>query len=60
MPTGGQAKLPRLPIEMGDHELGLTRQPPTVGEHTREVMLEAGYSAAEIEGLAAEGAVVLG
>ena len=28
MPNGGQVKLPRLPLEMGDHELGLTRQPP--------------------------------
>ena len=60
MPIGGQVKLPRLPIEMGDHELGLTRQPPGVGEHTAEVMLEAGYSQAEIDALAAQGAVVLG
>ena len=60
LPAGGQAKLPRLPIEMGEHELGLTRQPPKVGEHTAEVMLEAGYSHTEIDDLAAQGAVVLG
>ena len=53
-------KLPRLPMEMGEHDLGLFRQPPGVGEHTREVMLEAGYASAEIDNLAAKGAVVLG
>jgi len=60
LPTGGQAKLPRLPIEMDGHDLGLIRQPPKLGEHTRDIMLEAGYSAAEIEGLADQGAVMLG
>ena len=59
-PNGEPVKLPRLSMEMGDHDLGLFRQPPGVGEHTAEVMLEAGYSQAEIEDLAAQGAVVLG
>ena len=52
-------QLPRLPIEMAGHNLGLQRQAPQVGEHTREVLLEAGYSAAEIDELAGKGAVIL-
>lgn len=40
---GGTAKLPRLPIEMGAHALGLRRQPPRLGEHNGEI-------AAEVEG----------
>lgn len=60
LPNGDWTKLPRLPIEMGEHDLGLQRQAPKVGEHTREVMLEAGYAAEEIDALAAKGAVVLG
>ena len=39
---GGRAKLPRLPIEMGAHELGLRRQPPALGEHNAEIIAEAG------------------
>ena len=60
MPNGDPVKLPRLPMEMSGHDLGLYRQPPAVGEHTAEVMREAGYSQTEIDDLAASGAVVLG
>jgi crotonobetainyl-CoA:carnitine CoA-transferase CaiB-like acyl-CoA transferase len=37
---GGHAKLPRLPIEMGSHALGLRRQPPVLGEHNDEIVAE--------------------
>ena len=58
MPNGDWTKLPRLPLEVGDHALGLQRQAPAVGEHTREIMAEAGYSGDEIDALIATGAVV--
>lgn len=60
LPNGDWTKLPRLPIEMGTHDLGVQRQAPEVGEHTREIMLEAGYSPAEIDSLASQGAVIVG
>ena len=60
LPAGGRTKLPRLPFEMGGHDFGLCRQAPAVGEHTAEVMAEAGYSEAEIATLAERGAVLLG
>ena len=44
--------LPALPVEFGRERLGLTRQPPGMGEHGREVLAEAGYAASEIESLA--------
>ena len=37
---GGTAKLPRLPIEMGTHALGLRRQPPVLGQHNAEIVAE--------------------
>ena len=41
---GRHAKLPRLPIEVGAHELGLRRQPPTLGEHNAEIIAEGQLS----------------
>ncbi len=57
LPDGPTTRLPRLPIEIGPHDFALTRQPPAVGEHTTEILAEAGFEQAEIESLAAEGAI---
>jgi crotonobetainyl-CoA:carnitine CoA-transferase CaiB-like acyl-CoA transferase len=53
------AKLPRLPIEMSGHDLGLIRQPPAIGEHSAEIMAELGLGKSEISALAARGVVAL-
>jgi crotonobetainyl-CoA:carnitine CoA-transferase CaiB-like acyl-CoA transferase len=57
---GKKVGLPALPIEFGSdrHRPGIRRQSPRMGEHTQEVLLEAGYSATEIETLAASGTIV--
>lgn len=57
---GRRLKLPGLPVEMDGHELGLRRNPPVIGEHTREVLLEAGFTEAEIDAMAAAGKATLG
>ena len=54
---GVHAKIPRLPIEMGNHNLGLIHQPPAIGEHTAEIIGELGLADAEIDELAARGIV---
>jgi crotonobetainyl-CoA:carnitine CoA-transferase CaiB-like acyl-CoA transferase len=41
------------PIIMSDTPGGLGRHPPLLGEHTREVLLEAGLEAAEVDRLIA-------
>jgi crotonobetainyl-CoA:carnitine CoA-transferase CaiB-like acyl-CoA transferase len=51
-------KLPRLPVEIGDHDLGLRRQPPEIGEHTREVLAELGLGDKAISDLEDKGIVV--
>lgn len=51
--------LPALPIEFGDHARpGLRRQAPRMGEHSAEVLTEAGFTAGEIAHLAATGVIV--
>ena len=45
----------RTPIKLHDTPVELTRGPGEVGEHTREVLAEGGWSDAEIEALIADG-----
>ena len=57
LPGGPATRLPRLPVEIGAHDFALRRQPPGVGEHTAEILSEAGFREEEIEALAAAGTV---
>jgi crotonobetainyl-CoA:carnitine CoA-transferase CaiB-like acyl-CoA transferase len=56
---GKVAGLPALPVEFGTDRLrpGIRRQPPRMGEHNAEVLGEAGFTAAEIAGLAEAGVI---
>ena len=49
----------RTPIKMHETPVGLTRGPAEVGQHTRDVLAEAGYAADEIERLVASGAAAV-
>ena len=49
--TGNQAKLPGLPLDMDARKTRVRKQPPRMGEHTREVLEEAGYGRPQIDEL---------
>lgn len=49
--AGTTTRLPALPLEMNKHRLGLHRDVPREGQHTREVLAEMGYTATESEAL---------
>ncbi len=51
LPSGVKTKLPRIPIEMGDHDFGLRNDPPSIGKNTRELIEELGYSRQQIDEL---------
>jgi crotonobetainyl-CoA:carnitine CoA-transferase CaiB-like acyl-CoA transferase len=57
---GKKVGLPALPIEFGPNRdrPGIRRQAPRMGEHSREVLAEAGYATTEIERLIDSGSVV--
>jgi crotonobetainyl-CoA:carnitine CoA-transferase CaiB-like acyl-CoA transferase len=57
-PTGTRAKIPGIPLEMSGKTPGVRKQPPRMGEHTREVLAELGYDEAEIDRLVAGGIAV--
>ena len=54
---GVRAKIPRLPLEVGAHDFGLRRQAPTIGQHSVEILAEAGLSKAEVDALRGRGVV---
>ncbi|HEX7811097.1 MAG TPA: CoA transferase, partial [Burkholderiales bacterium] len=39
------------PLKMSEYEFAVERRAPAAGEHTDEILREAGYSSAEIETL---------
>ena len=55
--TGTQARLPALPLEMSDGKFELRSDLPREGEHSIEVMRDAGYSIDEIDDMLREGFV---
>jgi crotonobetainyl-CoA:carnitine CoA-transferase CaiB-like acyl-CoA transferase len=59
-PTEGAIRLTGIPSRWSDTPPEITRHPPSLGEHSIEVLLEAGFDDAEIRALCAEGATVDG
>jgi crotonobetainyl-CoA:carnitine CoA-transferase CaiB-like acyl-CoA transferase len=55
--AGAPMRLPALPLTMGGRRFGLQRDIPKAGAHTREVMIDLGYSDDEIATLVADGVV---
>ncbi len=58
MDGGRIGTLPKLPFASDAYEFTVRLPPPRLGEHTREVLAEAGLAAAEIETLIAEKVVL--
>jgi crotonobetainyl-CoA:carnitine CoA-transferase CaiB-like acyl-CoA transferase len=59
-PTEGWVKTPGFPIRFAETPCRVERGAPLAGEHTREILSEAGFSDASIDALAAKGVVGLG
>lgn len=54
-PDGTIAKMPRIPLQIGDYDFGKHSDPPeNIGQDTKEILTVLGYSASEIDQLAEE------
>ena len=59
LPDGRKTRLPRLPMQMSEHDLGLYRNPPSLGDGGREALLELGFGLEEIAELKESGILVI-
>ncbi|WP_340118533.1 CoA transferase [Pelagibius sp. 7325] len=57
-PTAGRVKAIGLPVKFSATPGGVTRAAPLLGQHSRAVLAEAGFSKVEIDRMVAEGAVL--
>jgi crotonobetainyl-CoA:carnitine CoA-transferase CaiB-like acyl-CoA transferase len=57
-PSEARAKLATAPMQFDDEMVEIHRGAPAIGEHTDELLHEAGFGAEEIDALRAAGAVV--
>jgi crotonobetainyl-CoA:carnitine CoA-transferase CaiB-like acyl-CoA transferase len=55
-PSEGRLRLPGLPAVYSKTPGAIRRLPPRLGEHSAEILREAGFSSAEVEALRASGA----
>jgi len=53
-------RLPALPFESDEFQFSVRRQPPRLGEHTREILQELGLSNADVDRLAENKIVMVG
>jgi len=56
-PELGRIDQVRSPLELAATPVSIRRPPPRLGEHSREILTEAGYGADAIERLAADGVI---
>jgi crotonobetainyl-CoA:carnitine CoA-transferase CaiB-like acyl-CoA transferase len=59
-PTEGRIRAPGFPLRFSKTPSQVERGAPVAGQHTREVLAEAGYDAAKIDELAASGTIHVG
>jgi crotonobetainyl-CoA:carnitine CoA-transferase CaiB-like acyl-CoA transferase len=57
-PVAGKTRSIGAPIKFSETPCSVTRHAPSLGEHTREVLAEHGYTEAQIDGLIAGGAAL--
>ena len=55
-PTEGRLRLPGVPVTFSETPGDIRRHPPRLGEHSAEILREAGYGETQIEAMISSGA----
>ncbi len=55
--AGDKTRLPALPLEMDGTRFGIHHDVPRAGQHSREILEAAGYSAADIDAMVEQGVI---
>ena len=58
LPGGERTKIPGLPLTMDGRRFQIRHDLPRIGQHSWDILVEVGFSADEITGMIAEGAVL--
>ena len=56
-PIAGKIKVTGLPVKLQETPGSIRLPPPTLGQHTQEILTQLGYSTAEIDHLKARGVI---
>ncbi len=59
LPDGRETSVPLLPLTLDGERLGLRLDPPRLGQHGREVLLDVGYSDDQINAMVQAGTLAL-
>jgi crotonobetainyl-CoA:carnitine CoA-transferase CaiB-like acyl-CoA transferase len=57
LPDGRETKVPLFPFTLDGERLPVRLQPPKLGEHTYQLLREAGYGADQLRALQARGII---
>ena len=59
-PTEGEIVMTQLPLRFSDTKVSIDRMQPKFGEHSREILREAGYSESDVRSLFESGCAIEG
>ena len=60
IPSGGMAKIPKLPLQLNNSSFELRRQPPSIGEGSKDLYRSIGLEEKEIDEMIKQGIIQLG
>ena len=60
IPGDGQIALPALPVSLDGARPGLSLNPPEIGAHSRDVLIDLGLTTEDIQKFEADGVVFCG
>ena len=58
LPDGKKTKIPGLPVIMNGRRVQIRHDLPRIGQHSRDILAEAGFKTDEIDEMIADGVIL--